>query len=49
MWKNYRIIETTEGLTQQLAHSQGSTRIMQAGRTSWLRFVMENGQVWKQF
>ena len=31
MWKNYRIIETTEELTQELAHHQGTTRIIAGG------------------
>ena len=31
MWKNYRIIETTEELTQQLAQHQGTTRIIAGG------------------
>jgi hypothetical protein len=49
MWKNYRIIETIEELTQQLAQQQGTTRIIAAGQTSWLRYAMENGLIWKQF
>ena len=31
MWKNYRIIETIEELTQQLAQQQGTTRIIAGG------------------
>jgi len=49
MWKNYRIIETTEELTQQLAQHQGTTRIIAGGTDLMVEIRNGNGQDWKQF